>query len=233
MKFYKRYPGDYARDTGHLSLMEHGAYTLLLDLFYGTGEPLSTDEVRLFKVLRAKSRHERDAVRAVLAEFWEQTPDGWINRRGTEELETYEERRVTNRENARSGWEKRRHDRSGKRPPPAREPHASRMQSASRSQCNPEPEPEPESINNLNGNPFPPNPHARPEPPPSPEQLEFIRDLAKKAGKDTPTVRTKREASLVIDSLRDAPPAKEPDFFSPEARAEREAEREARRKHFA
>ena len=36
MIFYKRYLGDYQRDTGHLSMLEHGAYTLLLDAFYAT-----------------------------------------------------------------------------------------------------------------------------------------------------------------------------------------------------
>jgi hypothetical protein len=31
MKFYQRHLGDYARDTAHLSLLEHGVYSVLLD----------------------------------------------------------------------------------------------------------------------------------------------------------------------------------------------------------
>lgn len=27
MNYYERHLGDYARDTGHLSIMEHGVYT--------------------------------------------------------------------------------------------------------------------------------------------------------------------------------------------------------------
>ena len=30
MNYYERHLGDYARDTAHLSMMEHGAYGLLL-----------------------------------------------------------------------------------------------------------------------------------------------------------------------------------------------------------
>ena len=37
--WYPHYPGDYGRDTGHLSLIEHGAYRLLLDHCYMTAKP--------------------------------------------------------------------------------------------------------------------------------------------------------------------------------------------------
>ena len=36
MNYYERHLGDYARDTGHLSMLEHGAYSLLLDRYYAT-----------------------------------------------------------------------------------------------------------------------------------------------------------------------------------------------------
>ena len=39
MNWYKRYIGDYQRDTGHLSMVEHGSYTLMLDTYYATGRP--------------------------------------------------------------------------------------------------------------------------------------------------------------------------------------------------
>ena len=31
MNYYERHLGDYARDAGHLSMLEHGAYALLLN----------------------------------------------------------------------------------------------------------------------------------------------------------------------------------------------------------
>ena len=36
-QWYSFYPGDYGRDTGHLSLIEHGAYRTLMDHYYATG----------------------------------------------------------------------------------------------------------------------------------------------------------------------------------------------------
>ena len=44
MNFYKRYPGDYARDTAELTLIEHGVYLMeSLDL-----EELARDQVYEF-----------------------------------------------------------------------------------------------------------------------------------------------------------------------------------------
>ena len=59
MNFYKHYIGDYQRDTGHLSLAEHGAYRLMLDAFYATGKPLPADKKALYRLLRAATAVER------------------------------------------------------------------------------------------------------------------------------------------------------------------------------
>jgi len=40
MDWYERHPTDYKNDTWHLSLAEHGAYTLLLDHYYANEAPL-------------------------------------------------------------------------------------------------------------------------------------------------------------------------------------------------
>ena len=34
MKYYRRNPGDYLSATGHLTLVEHGAYNVLIDTYY-------------------------------------------------------------------------------------------------------------------------------------------------------------------------------------------------------
>lgn len=93
MNFYKRYPGDYARDTGHLSLAEHGAYGLLLDRYYSTG---SLPEMKrdLYNLCRANTRAERDAVDKVMAEFF----DGGKNHRADEEIAKWNEKAAQNRE---------------------------------------------------------------------------------------------------------------------------------------
>ena len=43
MIWYKRFIADYKRDTGHLSMLEHGAYQALLDTYYLTEKPLPSD----------------------------------------------------------------------------------------------------------------------------------------------------------------------------------------------
>ena len=63
MNFYKRF---HQRDTGHLSMTEHGAYTLLLGAFYATGQPLPLAQKVMHRLVRAISGDERAAVDAVL-----------------------------------------------------------------------------------------------------------------------------------------------------------------------
>lgn len=79
MNYYERHLGDYARDTAHLSLLEHGVYTLLLDRYYATEQPIPADQAH--RVARARSRDEKAAVDAVLAEFFTLEADGWHNKR--------------------------------------------------------------------------------------------------------------------------------------------------------
>ena len=86
MNFYKRYVGDYQRDTGHLSIVEHGAYTLMLDVHYATGKPLPVQPARIFRLLRATTKTEQQAVTTVLKQFWELTDEGWINPRALKEI---------------------------------------------------------------------------------------------------------------------------------------------------
>ena len=54
MNFYKRFIGDYQRDTAHLAMLEHGAYTALLDAYHATEKPLPrADAICLPNRLRA------------------------------------------------------------------------------------------------------------------------------------------------------------------------------------
>ena len=109
MNFYKRYPGDYMRDTGHLSVIEHGAYSLLLDQYYATERPLPTGKA-LYRLLRADTAAERKAVDNVLKQFFEQEGGGWIQSRAKAEIEKAEKRRETNRKNGTRGGRPREDD---------------------------------------------------------------------------------------------------------------------------
>lgn len=85
--WYPRYPGDYGRDTGHLTLAQHGAYTLLLDHYYTRGKALPGDLQALCRLLRATSREEARAVASVLQEFFTLQGDGYHQARSDRELE--------------------------------------------------------------------------------------------------------------------------------------------------
>lgn len=84
MNYYERHLGDYAKDTGHLTLTEHGAYTLLLDRYYATEQPIPSSQAHRFA--RAKSRDEIKAVDAVLSEFFHLDGDVWVHNRVDREI---------------------------------------------------------------------------------------------------------------------------------------------------
>ncbi len=84
--WYPRYVGDYQRKTSHLSLIEHGAYSILLDHYYSTGKPLPANVEHLHRICRAFADDERDAVASVLSQFFALQPDGYHNSKADEEL---------------------------------------------------------------------------------------------------------------------------------------------------
>lgn len=77
---------DYAQDTQHLSLLEHGAYSRLLDYYYEQRKALPLDELVLFRVCRAFTPDEQGAVKTVLSQFFKQQSDGWHQKRADEEI---------------------------------------------------------------------------------------------------------------------------------------------------
>ena len=62
--------------TMHLSMIEHGAYTVLLDAYYATEKPLAADYESLYRVCRAMSKAEKEAVRRVVDAFFHIAGDG-------------------------------------------------------------------------------------------------------------------------------------------------------------
>jgi len=69
LAYYRFFPGDYARDTRHLSMMQHGAYRQLIDEYMVHG-PLPNELQRLYRICSAFSAEERCAVEYVLGEFF-------------------------------------------------------------------------------------------------------------------------------------------------------------------
>ena len=108
MKFYKRFVGDYQRDTAHLSLAEHGAYTLMLDLYYGAENALPSDRKVLYRMMRADGRIERQAIDAVIDEFWIEADDGLRNPKADRMIADAGVRSEKASKSAHGMWKKRR-----------------------------------------------------------------------------------------------------------------------------
>jgi len=105
MNYYNRHLGDYAKDTRHLSLAEHGAYCLLLDYYYSTERPIPDD--RCERIANAYETHERNAVRSVLEAFFTLTDDGWRNDRADAEIQALRAKSLKAKESAEKRWSER------------------------------------------------------------------------------------------------------------------------------
>ena len=101
MNYYERHLGDYARDTAHLSMMEHGAYNLLLDRYYATEQGIPADQVH--RLARARTREERAAVDTVLQEFFALQEGVWTHKRADNELVKAQARIKAAQDNGRRG----------------------------------------------------------------------------------------------------------------------------------
>ncbi|MDS0801737.1 YdaU family protein [Burkholderia cenocepacia] len=101
MNFYKRHIGDYLKDTAHLSLLEHGVYTRLLDVYY-TREA-GIPEAQAARLIGARAKDECEALRIVLEEFFELVDGTWLQQRCEREIEEASAQAKANRENGRKG----------------------------------------------------------------------------------------------------------------------------------
>lgn len=159
MNFYPHHIGDYITATAHLTMIEDGAYRRLMDLYYSTEKPLPGDRKALYRLARARTEEEQQAVDIVLAEFFIECSEGWSHSRCEEEIE---KARVS-AERARTNGKK------GGRPPkqkPRDNPEETQSvisgftehnpeETQSEPRDNPTPKP-PIPITNTNINPLPP-----------------------------------------------------------------------------
>jgi uncharacterized protein YdaU (DUF1376 family) len=102
MNFYKHHIGDYAKKTADLSMIEQGAYLLMLHAYYGTEKPLPFGR-DLYRICRAFGKKERQAVDKVADRFWTKTDKGFVNGRAFEEIENAAKFAETAKENGKKG----------------------------------------------------------------------------------------------------------------------------------
>jgi len=104
MHFFQHHIGDYRKDTAHLTLLEHGAYRQLIDLYYLNEKPLSSDDAKVMRLACARTPDEKEAVQNVLSDFFEKTAEGYTHKRCDSELNRIYEKSEKARESARARW---------------------------------------------------------------------------------------------------------------------------------
>lgn len=115
MNHYPHHIGDYAEATSHLSFVEDAAYSRLIRKYYSQEKPLPTDLKSVQRLVGARTKEEREAVKTVLEEFFHLEDDGWHNRRCDQELRAYlegEPEREAKKENERIRLQRHREERA-------------------------------------------------------------------------------------------------------------------------
>lgn len=102
MHYYKRNLGDYAKKAGRLSMLQHGAYNLLIDACYDREQFPTRDEA--IDWAWASSPDEIAAVEFVLSRFFDLQDDGrYVQKRIEEELAAYSELKDKQAKNGKKG----------------------------------------------------------------------------------------------------------------------------------
>lgn len=101
MHYYQHSIGDYRRDTMHLTLLEHGVYRQLLDLYYLNECELNANAMRL---ICARTAEEMQAVETVLNEFFVKTETGWSHKRCDAEIERFHAKSKKAKASADARW---------------------------------------------------------------------------------------------------------------------------------
>lgn len=87
MNHYDHFIGNYRRKTLTLSLVEHGAYRLLLDAYYADERPFDREYELLYRICSAITKEEQAAVRKVADLYFPLGTDGKRhNERADEEI---------------------------------------------------------------------------------------------------------------------------------------------------
>lgn len=69
-----------------MTLLEHGAYRRLIDVYYIHEAPLPGEKKQLYRLVGARTKEEKEAVDSILNEFFEEDADGWHQNRCDHEI---------------------------------------------------------------------------------------------------------------------------------------------------
>lgn len=90
MNYYEHHIRDYDAATAHLSWDEDMAYTRLMRWYYRKEQPIPADVKEACRQVRATTKVQRDAVAAVLNEFFVLQADGWHQETCDAAIATYQ-----------------------------------------------------------------------------------------------------------------------------------------------
>jgi uncharacterized protein YdaU (DUF1376 family) len=96
MHYFKRNIGDYHKKAGRLSMLEHGAYTLLMDACYDRERFPTMDEA--MEWTWARSNEEIAAVKFVLSKFFTLVDGVYAQHRVQDEIDAYHNKSQKNKE---------------------------------------------------------------------------------------------------------------------------------------
>jgi uncharacterized protein YdaU (DUF1376 family) len=102
MHYYERHIGDYLKDTAHLSLLEHGAYARLMDVYYTREGAIPEKDVN--RLIGARTKDERQAMQDVLTEFFELVDGHYVQARCDREIARFKEKQAKARKSAEARW---------------------------------------------------------------------------------------------------------------------------------
>jgi len=103
MFYYQHHIGDYRRDTGHLTLLEHGIYRQLLDHYYISEKPLDANAMRLVCV---RTTDECEAYARVLADFFVERDGAYFHKRCDHEIDKFKGKSAKAMTSAKARWNK-------------------------------------------------------------------------------------------------------------------------------
>lgn len=103
MHYYQHHIGDYRKDTSHLTLLEHGIYRQLLDLYYISEKPLDANALRL---ICARTENEQSIAMQLLNEFFTKDGDKYYHSRCDAEIEAYHGKKSKAKASAEIRWNK-------------------------------------------------------------------------------------------------------------------------------
>src|SRR3546814_13176736 len=101
MNYYPRYSSHYLAKTLHLTMVQDGAYSRLLDWYYTNERPIPHDS--RYEIARARKKAERDAVDTVLAQYFVYQANKYTNGREEKEITEGRTRITTAHENGKKG----------------------------------------------------------------------------------------------------------------------------------